>query len=154
MWSAQYLKWTVGWMSLTQYFNRERNLIWEVAMYRMGNYLFTACESFSVMQNFLRCAPQAANNNSQRCFLRISALTTEFVKTCGFHYIFQAWIQRTNILFPVKRTDSADLIECSYNRKMKDYVNRLSMGWILVRKASWGFRSTLKIDTQITSVLH
>lgn len=59
-------------------------------MYRMGNYLFTASESFPVMQNFLRYAPQAANNNSQRHFLRISVLTAEFMKACGFHYIFQA----------------------------------------------------------------
>lgn len=59
-------------------------------MYRMGNYLFTAWESFSAMQNFLRYAPQAANNNSQRRFPRISALTKEFVKTYGFHCIFQA----------------------------------------------------------------
>lgn len=103
MWSTQCPKWTVGWMGLIRYFNRKRNLIWEVEMYSMGNYLFTAWESFSVMQNFLRYAPQAANNNSQRHFPRISALTTEFVKTCGFYYIFQAWIQRINIVFPVKR---------------------------------------------------
>lgn len=59
-------------------------------MYSMGNYLFTAWESFSVMQNFPRYALQAANNNLQRHFPKISALTTELVKIRGFHYIFQA----------------------------------------------------------------
>lgn len=59
-------------------------------MYSMGNYLFTAWESFSVMQNFPRYTLQAANNNLQRHFPKISALTTELVKIHGFHYIFQA----------------------------------------------------------------